>query len=225
MLKASFPLAIHAHEATYETMYGVVRRPTHRNTSWDAARFEVAAYRFVDLSETGYGVALLNDGKYGFGVHENVLTMSMVRGPMYPDPFAGEGEHHFTYSLVPHGGDWTTAGVSQRAFALNSPLVVTESSAGGAMSVQFVRCQGVELQIGALKQAEDGDHAILRLYEPNGARGVATLEFTEALTAVTAVDLQEEATAGVHLVRRSERSFELTVRPFQIVTLRLEFAR
>ena len=113
-LQARFPLAVHSHEATFETMYGVVRRPTHRNTSWDAARFEVSAHRFADLSEPGYGVALLNDGKYGHSVHGNVLTLSLLRSPLYPDPTADEGEHHFTYSLLPHAGDWTEAASSTK---------------------------------------------------------------------------------------------------------------
>src|SRR5215211_327379 len=122
LLRALFPLAVRSHEASFETMYGVVRRPTHRNTSWDAARFEVAAHRFADLSEPGYGVALLNDGKYGHSACGNVLGISLLRSPVHPDPFADEGEHHFTYSLFPHKGDWTGSGVAQEAFTLNSPL-------------------------------------------------------------------------------------------------------
>ena len=104
LLRARFPLAIHAHEATFETAYGAVRRPTHRNTAKDAAQFEGSGHRFADLSEPGYGVALLNDGKYGHGVHGNVLSLSLLRGPLYPDALADEGEHRFTYALSPHGG-------------------------------------------------------------------------------------------------------------------------
>ena len=91
LLRARFPLAIHTHEATFETMYGVVRRPTHRNTSWDAARFEVSAHRFADMSEAGYGVALLNDGKYGHSAHGNVLGISLVRGPALSRSVRGRG--------------------------------------------------------------------------------------------------------------------------------------
>ena len=90
-LQARFPLAVHSHEATYETLYGVTRRPTHRNTSWDAARYEVSGHRFADLSEPDYGVALLNDAKYGYSAHGNLLTLSLLRGPLYPDPGADEG--------------------------------------------------------------------------------------------------------------------------------------
>jgi alpha-mannosidase len=104
-------------------MFGAQRRPTHGNTGWDAARFEVSAHRFCDLSEPGYGVALMNDGKYGHSAKGNVLGISLLRSPLYPDPLADEGEHRFTYSLYPHPGDWTAAGVTREAFALNSPLV------------------------------------------------------------------------------------------------------
>ena len=83
-------------------MFGAVRRPTHHNTTWDATRFEVSAHRFCDLSEPGYGVALLNDGKYGHSAKGNVVGISLLRSPLYPDPFADEGEHRFTYSLFPH---------------------------------------------------------------------------------------------------------------------------
>ena len=100
-LQARFPLAVHSHEATYETMYGVVRRPTHRNTSWDAARFEVSGHRFADLSEPGYGVALLNDAKYGHSAHGNVLTLSLLRGPLYPDPGADEGRARLHLQPLP----------------------------------------------------------------------------------------------------------------------------
>src|SRR5919202_3689661 len=133
LLRALFPVRVRSHEATFETMYGVVQRPTYRNTSWDVARFEVAAHRFADLSETGYGVALLNNGKYGHSVRDNVLGISLLRSPVHPDPLADEGEHSFTYSLFPHEGDWTGARVAQEAFALNSPLFTVVSSGRGTL--------------------------------------------------------------------------------------------
>jgi len=158
LLRALFPLAVRSHEATFETMYGVVRRPTHRNTSWDAARFEVAAHRFADLSETGYGVTLLNDGKYGLSARENVLGISLLRSPVHPDPLVDEGKHHFTYSLFPHEGDWTGAGVVQEAFALNSPLCTVVSRDRGMLPPVsgLVVTEGVPLALGSLKKAEDG---------------------------------------------------------------------
>jgi alpha-mannosidase len=223
LLQARFPVAARSHEATFETMYGVVRRPTHRNTTWDAARFEVAAHRFADLSEPGYGVALLNDGKYGHGAHDNVLSLSLVRGPLYPDPYADEGEHHFTYSVLPHVGDWTDAGVAAEAFALNSPLIVAPAGDHSPGAFGLVEASGLPLALGSLKRAEDGDALILRLYEPHGARGEATLRFARPLRQVTAVNLLEEPdeTPGIAWDGDTVR---IEARPFQVLTLRIGMA-
>ena len=122
LLKVAFPVAIHSLRATYETQYGAVERPTHRNTSWDAARFEVPAQRWADLSEAGYGVALLNDSKHGYDIAGNVMRLTLLRSTMSPDPLADRGEHRFTYSLFPHPGSWQQGGVVEAAEDLNRPL-------------------------------------------------------------------------------------------------------
>ncbi len=227
-LQARFPLAIHTHEATYETMYGVVRRPTHRNTSWDAARFEVSGHRFADLSEPGYGVALLNDGKYGHSAHGNVLTLSLLRGPLYPDPMADRGEHRFTYSLLPHPGDWTEADVTAEAFALNSPLMTVPVAPTGRhlpASSGLLATEGLRLALGGLKRSEDRAGIILRLYEPHGARGTATLRFTSPVRRIDRVDLLEEPAADATPSLADDGStVRLPVRPFEVVSLRIELS-
>ena len=124
LLKTHFPLAVRSDHAVFETMYGAVTRPTHRNSPWDAARFEGCGHRFGDSSEPGYGAAILNDSKYGYEALGSDLMLSLLRSPLYPDPLADEGEHHFTYSLLPHVGSWAESDVVQQAFALNSPLIV-----------------------------------------------------------------------------------------------------
>lgn len=221
LLRALFPLRVRSHEATFETMYGVVKRPTHRNTSWDGARFEVCAHRFADLSEPGYGVALLNDGKYGHSARDNVLGISLLRGPLYPDPLADEGEHHFTYSLFPHPGDWTRAGVAREAHFLNSPLIVAEGRAEPA-AYGLLDTEGLELALGALKPAEDGRGEVLRLYEPHGARGECALRFARPPESVQRTNLLEEpeGTVEVH-----DDTVRLAVRPFEVVTLRIEWEK
>ncbi|HEX2729567.1 MAG TPA: glycoside hydrolase family 38 C-terminal domain-containing protein, partial [Rubrobacteraceae bacterium] len=219
LLRALFPLNVRSQIATFETMYGAHERPTHRNTSWDAARFEVSAYRFADLSEPGYGVALLNDGKYGHSARDNVLGISLLRSPMYPDPFADEGHHQFTYSLFPHPGDWTQAGVVEEAFALNSPLLAVSGSAS-PVETGFVRVEGATLALGSLKRAEDGRGVILRLYEPHGARGTSVLRFAREVLGVERVNLLEEAEGGP--VAMEGGAVRLEIRPFEVVSLRLE---
>lgn len=219
LLRALFPLNVHSRSATFETMYGAHERPTHRNTSWDAARFEVSAHRFCDLSEPGYGVALLNDGKYGHSAYGNVLGISLLRSPMYPDPFADEGGHRFTYSLFPHPGDWTAAGVVEEAFALNSPLVAVPGSAPFVGS-GFVSAEGSKLALGSLKMAEDGRSVILRLYEPHGARGASVLRFAREVIGGERVNLLEEPEGEPVAIENG--AVRLEVRPFEVVSLRLE---
>jgi alpha-mannosidase len=222
LLRAIFPLNVRSHEATFETMYGAQKRSTHRNTSWDAARFEVSSHRFADLSEPDYGVALLNDGKYGHSARDNVLGMSLLRSPLYPDPRADEGEHRFTYSLFPHLGDWTEAGVVEEAFALNSPLVVAPASVDGAVPAEFgfVGVEGSELALGALKAAGDERSFILRLYEPHGSRGACLLRFGSSVKSAERTDLLEEPEGEP--LRIEDDAIRFQVRPFEVVTLRVE---
>jgi alpha-mannosidase len=225
LLRALFPLAVRSHEATFETMYGVVKRPTHRNTSWEAARFEVAAHRFADLSETGYGVALLNDGKYGHSAHDNVLGISLLRSPVHPDPLADEGEHRFTYSLFPHEGDWAGAGVAQEAFALNSPLCTAAATRDRETLPPewgLIKVEGVALALGSLKKAEDSRGLILRLYEPHGARGKSALHFAREIKRAEKVNLLEEVDEIRPAPTIRGHTLGVEVRPFEVLTLRLE---
>jgi alpha-mannosidase len=171
LVKARFPLAVRAANASFETAFGVVERPTHRNTSWDAARFEVAAHRFADLSEPGYGAALLNDGRYGHHALGSELGISLLRSPVYPDPRADEGEQTVTYALYPHRGRWLEGGVLREAQDLNRPLLARRVAATGPASWRPLRLDGLPLGLGALKALEDGGGLVLRTYEPQGARG------------------------------------------------------
>jgi alpha-mannosidase len=147
-----------------------------------------------------------------------VLGISLLRSPLYPDPLADEGEHRFTYSLFPHPGDWTEAGVTREAFSLNSPLLALVDGEGPSEG-GFMAAEGVELALGSLKRAEDGRGVILRLYEPHGARGPATLGFGSRVGRVERVNLLEEPEGTVE-ARGDEVS--LDVRPFEVLTLRVE---
>ena len=171
LLRALTPAAVRAASATFECACGVVKRPTHANTPWDAAMFEVVGHRFVDLSEPGFGLALLNDAKYGHSVRGGVLGLSLVRSPVYPDPLADEGAHAFTYALAPHAGDWHEGGVREEADDLNQPLLAVFAR-GLAPSVHTpLLVSGIAAALSALKPAENGDGLVLRVYEPAGARG------------------------------------------------------
>ncbi len=223
LLKARMPLAVHAHEATYETMYGAIRRPTHRNTSWDAAKFEVCGHRWADMSEPGYGVALLNDAKYGYEAKDNVLSLTLLRSPLFPDPLADEGEHRFTYSIYPHQGDWTASQVVEEAFALNSPLVPIPVDHVPARQ-SFVEATGLPVNIGALKPAFDSDGVVLRIYEPHGSRGRSRLTFGSVVSSFEIVNLLEEGdTTRDSIEQVSPVSLDVDMLPFEIVSLRLHF--
>ncbi|BDP44481.1 alpha-mannosidase (plasmid) [Deinococcus aetherius] len=185
MLRARFPLNVRALHATYETAFGVVTRPTHRNTSWEAAQFEVPAHRWADLSEGDFGVSLLNDGKYGHGAEPGALSLTLLRSPIYPDPHADEGEQHFTYALYPHPGDWRN-GATDEAADLNAPLVAMYSERpepDGALDLQarLVTVQPGGLRLAALKEAEDGNALVVRVYDALGTRGTASVALHSVL--------------------------------------------
>lgn len=174
MLKVAFPVNVRAMNATYEMQFGNVERPTHFNTTYDLARYEVPGHRWSDLSEHGFGVALLSESKYGFSTHGNVMRMSLLRSPKRPDPQADMGQHQFAYAILPHAGGWRTAGVVREAACFNMPLqVLPAESAAAFTSFAEVQDDSGNLVLDTIKKAEDSDALILRLYECHGARGTA----------------------------------------------------
>ncbi|MEJ7839195.1 MAG: glycoside hydrolase family 38 C-terminal domain-containing protein, partial [Thermomicrobiales bacterium] len=217
LVRTQFPTSVHTHEATFETMFGVHRRPTHQNTTYERARFEVGAHRFVDLSEPDFGVAILNDGKYGFSAVGSTIGISLVRGPLYPDPFADEGHHHFTYSLFPHAGTWVTGGVVREAQALNAPLIAVQASDTAIASEAFVSISGVEVGVAAIKKAHDQNGIVVRLYEPHGNRGTSQITFARTVTSAQRINLLEEPIEGEVSSTGSTISFE--IKPFEIVSI------
>jgi alpha-mannosidase len=199
LLRSLTPAAVRAERAAFECAFGVVTRPTHRNTSWEEAQFEVAGHRFADLSEPGFGLALLNDAKYGHSARDNVLGLSLARSPVYPDPLADEGEQRFTYALAPHAGSWHEGGVREEAEDLNQPLLVGLARGLAPATLAPLGCDGLAAGqtagLGALKAAENGDGLILRVYEPSGARGRFALRLPEGWRETGAVDLLEQPNA------------------------------
>jgi alpha-mannosidase len=216
LLKVAFPVNILAPTATHEIQWGNVERPTHRNTSWDWARFETCAHKWVDLSEADYGVSLLNDCKYGHDIHDNVIRLSLLRSPTHPDPVADLGDHTFTYSLLPHAGDWRTCTIPA-AYALNDPVHVVESAGGsGAPIPLLVAVNRDNVVIETIKRAEDGNGIIVRLYECHRKRGFVTLEAGFDLQAVTLASLIEDDEQPVAF---NARQITLPIKPYEIMTL------
>jgi alpha-mannosidase len=232
LLRALFPLNLNATRATCEIQFGAVERPTHRNTSWDWARFEVCAHRWVDLSEGGYGVALLNDGKYGHSLSHNTLGLSLLKGAIAPAPDADIGMHRFTYSLLPHAGDWRAAEVTRRAYELNAPLRAvatkdkrqktkddaTNRSSSVLRPSSFVSTPTDHIVVETVKVAHEGDGLIVRLYEAHNQRGQATLMFGQPIGDAVEVDLLERPVGAVEV---SGNQVRFQVRPFEVKTLRV----
>jgi alpha-mannosidase len=221
LLKAAFPLEVRAMTATFEIQFGVVERPTHRNTSWDQEKFEVCAHRWADLSEGGYGISLLNDCKYGYDAEGNVLRLTLLRGTEYPDPLADLGEHDFTYSLYPHAGDWRQGNTVRVAASLNQPLVCIAgaSPAMGLVSPPSLFTVDGPAILDTVKPAEDGRGWILRFYEPEGSRGLVVLHTASPLVKVTSCNHIEE---DGEVIPCDSRSFGFYILPFQVRTYRLE---
>jgi alpha-mannosidase len=219
LLKVAFPVEVLSPVATYEIQWGNVQRPTHHNTSWDWARFETCAQKWVDLSEGGYGVSLLNDCKYGHDMRDNVMRISLLRGTTLPDPQADAGEHRFTYSLLPHAGPWDETTIAA-AYALNDPLIVAGGSKRPPISnlQPLISVDRPNIVVETVKQAEDGDGIIVRLYESQRRRGPVTLSVGFDLTKAWRTDLLEENQATLEL---NGNSITLSLKPYEIVTLRL----
>jgi alpha-mannosidase len=226
LLKAAFPIDVLSPAASYEIQWGSVQRPTHRNTSWDWARFETCAQKWVDLSEGDYGVALLNDCKYGHDIRDNVIRISLLRAPTRPDPEADQGRHRFAYSLYPHAGaagsGATNYEIAQRAYTFNDPALAVTSSGGGSEASAPPPAPLVTLPdnviIETIKQAEDGNGIIVRFYECNRSRGPATLQAGFPIKEAHITNLLEEDQDALPV---EGQSVPLYVKPFQIVTVRL----
>ncbi len=228
MLKTAFWPDVLASKATYEIQFGSIERPTHWNTSYDKARFEVCGHKWADLSEGGYGVSILNDCKYGYDIKDNRMRLTLLRGTVYPDPTGDIGEHDFTYSILPHTGDWRRGDTVRHAYALNVPLlpaagtgVCEKGTAPSTGCYSFARIENANVILDTIKGAEDGDGLILRVYECQGTRGKAAIDFGFALKDAVECDLMETCESELP-VEGSRLCF--AIRPYEIKTFRIHRA-
>lgn len=217
LLKTAFPVDIRTTYATYDIQYGNVRRPNHWNTSWDQARFESVGHRFADLSERNYGVALMNDCKYGYDVKGNLLRLSLLRSGRQPDHIQDVGEHIFTYSLLPHTGDIVSGEVVSKAYALNNPMLV---SAGREVTEDgsFFTVDNPQIEIDAVKKSEDGSYLVVRFHDFAGSAQKVTLNPNFRFCSWTEGDLRERRIGETH----GEEPVSMTLHPFEIKTVLFE---
>ena len=222
MLKACFYPDVTASKASYEIQFGAIERPTHKNTEYDAVRFEACCHKWFDLSQGDFGVSVLNDCKYGCDVHDGKMRLSLLRSPLEPDYTLDRGHRSFTYSLYPHAGTWAQGGTVQEAFKLNGPAdSITAAAKNETLSAagSFVTTEG-SVVLDTLKKAEDGKGYIVRLYEGFGGGGKATLRFCKELAACTECNLMEQDETEIK-VKGNE--FNFFVRPYEIRTFRVQF--
>jgi alpha-mannosidase len=216
LLSMAFPLDVRADTAACDIQFGHVRRPTHPSTSWDAAKFEVCAHRYVDLSEPDFGVAVLNDGRYGHGLFDGRVRVSLARAARYPDPTADRGAHAVNLAVFPHGAG--LGEVIAEAQRFNVALRVVEGHAGSAPA-PIVALTGRGVEIDAVKLADDDPNdLVVRLHEAIGNRTRITVRCDRPVVAASKCNLLEEPHTGIEV---GDGICPLTVRPFEIVTLRL----
>ena len=219
ILKAAFPLDILTNTATYEIQFGHVQRPTHENTFWDKAKFEVYGHKWADLSEPGYGVSLLNDCKYGHSAEGSTLKLTLLKCGTYPNPEADQGEHIFTYSLLPHSGGFREAGVIREAYSLNQPLLALEAKGGGTLPDTFslVSCDAESVIVETVKKAEADSGMIVRLYEAFGGKCQANIRIAPGFRKAFLCDLMEKQLEELPI---RDNTVTLPVHNFEIITLK-----
>jgi alpha-mannosidase len=242
LLKVAFPVEVRSTRATYDIQFGQIERPTHWNTSWDYARFEKVAHKWVDLSEGNYGVALLNDCKYGHDVKDNVMRLTLIKSSIRPDARADKGRHIFTYSLLPHAGDWRQGGVIAEGYALNNPALAAiqpsplstplprAGEGGRGMKVvlspryAFAEVDADHVIVETVKKAESvasDDAWIVRVYETQQSRNPAVhLDFGQPICHAVECNLVEE---GEGAVAYQGRRLTFAIAPYEIKTFKLWF--
>lgn len=197
LAKAEFGCNVLTRRALCDTSAGFIERDTHKNTSWQQARFETCHHKWCDLSETDAGVALVNDGKYGVGFENNIMSLSLLRATIRPDVTSDIGQHNFCYMIVPHSGNAVDAGINNLAFQYNVPLVKSDAEYSGNTFEP--------LYMQALKESEDGNMTVIRLSEQNGKRGKIMLK-----NRVKLLNMLEEIEGETDVI---------AYKPFEIITL------
>ena len=219
LLKVHFPVDLHTDEATFDIQFGNLTRKIHRNTSWDEARFESCGQKWMDMSEGHYGVSMLNDCKYGHSALDGVMTLTLIKSGIEPNPTADQEEHTFTYALYPHAEGWRQAKTVQEAMKLNQPALSAEGGCAGD-ETSFVWIDKQNVIIETVKEAEDGDGVIIRLYESENARTKAHISFEKPVASVESCDCVEKTKEKVFV---AGDGFDITIKPYEIQTYRVRF--
>jgi len=223
LLKVAFPLSAHSPKATFEIPYGSVERPTTRNTPAEQAQFEVPAIRWADISDDTQGFSLLNNCKYGYDAKGNVLRLSLLRSPEWPDPHADEGHHEFTYSLYPHSATWREALTIRQGYNLNYGLFsMSAEKHAGVLPTEhsFVEIKPENLVLTAIKKAEDDDALILRFFEWAGKDTDIQIQLPPGAQSAHDADLMEHPFADLAV---KNGLVTVHAKPYEIKTVKVRF--
>jgi alpha-mannosidase len=224
LLSLMVPLDVRAATAACDVQFGHVHRPTHASSPWDAAKFEVCAHRFVDLAEPGFGVAVLNDGRFGHrlfeaGSNEPGVRVSLLRAAKFPDPDADHGRHRVTIAILPHGPGLHDVLAEAEALALPLRWIDGREGAEADCPPPVVSLDHPGVQLSAVKRADDGSgDLVVRLHEACGDRAAVTLTTSGRITAACRADLLETCGTGLDV---ADGIVSLVLKPFELVTLRL----
>ncbi|MBU5288427.1 alpha-mannosidase [Paraclostridium bifermentans] len=218
LLKVAFVVDIRSTMATYDVQFGNVKRPTHWNTSWDRARFESVAQQWVDLSERNYGVSLLNNCKYGHDIKDNVMRLTLLKSATHPDPVQDQGEQNFTYSLLPHSGDFIDGNTVKHAYELNQPLRAIKGMLKSEVKKQLFKFNDANILVDAIKKAEDEDMIIIRFHDYSGSRQNVSIDSDYEITGWMETNLMEKPIENL----RNENSINVVVNPYEIKTLMIK---
>lgn len=225
LLKAAFPLAASSKMATYEIPYGTIERPTTRNNSWEQAKFEVPALRWADLGDGTNGFSLLNDAKYGYDCKSNVLRLTLLRSPVWPDPGADRGQHHFRYAFYPHRGDWQSALSIRRGYEFNYSLLAMQANPHAGIlppKHSFISLDDRNVVLTAVKKAEGRNGLILHFYEWAGKESNVTIHFPPSATSATLTNLMEKPEGAPLKILQSDAA-TIAVHPFSIMSVRIDY--
>ena len=221
LLKVHFPVNIHSDEATFDIQFGNLTRKVHSNTSWDVARFESCGHKWIDLSEGHYGVSLLNDCKYGHSVKDGNMAITLIKSGIEPNPTTDQEEHFFTYALYPHAETWRAAGTVMEAAKVNQPAFARQGGNPGT-AFSFVSVNKPNVMIETVKQAEDGNGVVIRIYEYENSLTKAQISLDRAaeIVSIEECNLIEEF---IETVPKTENGFEIEIKPYEIKTYRIKF--
>lgn len=220
LLKVAFPVDIRSTMATYDVQFGNVKRPTHWNTSWEMAKFETVAQQWVDLSQRDYGVSLLNDSKYGHDIKDNVIRLTLLKSATHPDPVQDQGEQNFTYSLLPHAGDFIEADTVKAAYQLNQPLRAIEGEIKGNIPTKMFDFNNAYVLVDAIKKAEDENMVVVRFHEYAGSRQEVKIKSDYNIVGWMETNLMEKPIEEL----RNEKDINLIVNPYEIKTIMIKMA-